>query len=53
MVHLGEADALITGMVGRFQKKLDYIMDIIGLRPDGKVIGTLGVLNTDEGTVFV
>ncbi len=53
MVHLGEADALITGIVGRFRKKLEYVMDVIGHRPGGKVIGTLGVLSTDEGAYFV
>ena len=53
MVHLGEADALITGIVGRFRKKLEYVMEVIGHRPGGKVIGTLGVLSTDEGAYFV
>jgi len=53
MVHLGDADALITGIVGRFRNKLQYIMDVIGIRPGGNVVGTLGVLNTDNGTYFI
>ncbi|NNE04225.1 MAG: NADP-dependent malic enzyme [Xanthomonadales bacterium] len=53
MVHLGEADALITGMVGRFHKKLAAVMEVIGIREGGKVLGTLGVLNTADGVYFV
>ncbi|MDX1460059.1 MAG: NADP-dependent malic enzyme [Xanthomonadales bacterium] len=53
MVHLGEADALIAGLVGRFQKRLTAIMDVIGVRDGGQVVGTLGVLNTDDGVYFM
>ena len=53
MVHRGEADALITGVVGRYRNKLAQVMDVIGLRPGGKVIGSLGVLNTEVGAYFV
>jgi malate dehydrogenase (oxaloacetate-decarboxylating)(NADP+) len=49
----GDADALITGTVGRYHKKLGYVLDVIGLRPGGTVVGTLGALSNDEGTVFV
>ncbi|MFT5140952.1 MAG: malate dehydrogenase (oxaloacetate-decarboxylating)(NADP+) [Rhodothermales bacterium] len=53
MVHLDDADALITGIVGRYRNKLEYVMDVIGIRPGGNVIGALGVLNTAEGAYFV
>jgi malate dehydrogenase (oxaloacetate-decarboxylating)(NADP+) len=53
MVHLDEADALITGVVGRYRNKLKYVMDVIGMRPGGNVIGALGVLNTANGAYFV
>ncbi len=53
MVHRGEADALITGIVGRFRKKLRYVMDIIGKQDGVDVIATMGVLNTSEGDYFV
>ncbi len=53
MVHLDDADALITGIVGRYRNKLQYVMDVIGIRPGGKVIGALGVLNTGSGAYFV
>ncbi len=53
MVRRGEADALITGIVGRFRKKLRYVMDIIGRQDGADVIATMGVLNTSEGDFFV
>jgi malate dehydrogenase (oxaloacetate-decarboxylating)(NADP+) len=49
----GDADALITGIIGRYRKKLEYVMEVIGLRAGGTVVGTLGVLSTDDGAVFV
>ena len=53
MVHRGEADALITGVVGRFRKKLQYVMDVIGKQDGTNVIAAMGTLNTAEGTYFV
>jgi malate dehydrogenase (oxaloacetate-decarboxylating)(NADP+) len=53
MVHRGEADALITGVVGRFRKKLRYVMDVIGKQDGTDVIATMGALNTSEGAYFV
>jgi malate dehydrogenase (oxaloacetate-decarboxylating)(NADP+) len=53
MVHLGDADALISGLVGRYRNKLEYVMDVIGIRPGGNVIGALGVLNTPDGAYFI
>ena len=53
MVQRGEADALIAGTVGRFRKQLSYVLDVIGKRPGASVVGTLGVLNTEEGVYFV
>lgn len=53
MVHLDDADALITGVVGRYRNKLKYVMDVIGMRQGGEVIGALGALATDSGAFFV
>jgi malate dehydrogenase (oxaloacetate-decarboxylating)(NADP+) len=49
----GDADALITGVIGRYHKKLEYVLDVIGLQPDRNVAGTLGALSTDDGAYFV
>ncbi len=53
MVHRGEADALITGVVGRFRKKLQYVIDVIGKQDGTDVIAAMGVLSTSEGAYFV
>ncbi len=53
MVHRGEADALITGVVGRYRDNLDNVLDVIGLQPGIGNAGSLGVLATDEGAYFV
>jgi len=53
MVHRGEADALITGVVGRYHVHLANVLDVIGLRPDAKVAGSLSVLSTESGAYFV
>ena len=53
MVHRGEADALITGVVGRFRKKLQYVMDVIGKQDGTDVIAAMGALNTSEGAYFI
>ncbi len=53
MVYRGEADALITGLVGRYEPKLDEIKSILGPSTGTKTIGALGVLNNDEGAYFI
>jgi len=53
MVHLGEADALITGVVGRYRKKLQYVRDVLGTRPGNRVVAAMSVLTTDKGNYFI
>ncbi len=53
MVHRNEADALISGAVGRFKKKLKHVLDVIGMQRDCAIVATLGVLNTEAGAYFV
>jgi len=53
MVYRGEADALITGVVGRYRMNLENVLDVIGLRPGAKIAASLAVLNTDDGAYFV
>jgi malate dehydrogenase (oxaloacetate-decarboxylating)(NADP+) len=54
MVYRGEADALITGVVGRYHVHLANVLDVIGLHPEAKVAAGLSVLGTEEGgTYFV
>ena len=53
MVHRGDADALITGVVGTYQGKLRNLLDVIGKRPGGNAVGALGVATTETGAYFV
>ncbi len=53
MVECGEADALITGVVGRYRKKLEYVIDVIGRFPGCATLGSMAVLSTDHGSIFI
>ncbi|MHC1480839.1 NADP-dependent malic enzyme [Frateuria aurantia] len=52
MVARGEAGALISGMVGQFQSKLDNIQDILGLDPQVSSPYAMTVLATESGPYF-
>ena len=52
MVHRGEADALLTGLIGRYHKKLRYITDILPLAVDVHAPSAMtGVIN-NNGVFF-
>jgi malate dehydrogenase (oxaloacetate-decarboxylating)(NADP+) len=53
MLHRGEADALIAGIVGRYRVNLENVLDVIGLEPGIHTAGSLGVLAAEEGAYFV
>lgn len=53
MVYRGEADALITGVVGRYRINLENVLDVVGLQEGAKIAASLAVLNTDDGAYFV
>ena len=52
MVDRGEADAMITGLVGRYHKKLGYLRSVFGLDPGVQSTSAMtGVVN-DRGLWF-
>jgi malate dehydrogenase (oxaloacetate-decarboxylating)(NADP+) len=53
MVKLADADALLCGLVGRFDVHLDHIRDIIGPKPGGPGFATLNALMLEKHTLFV
>ena len=53
MVYRNEADALICGVVGRYNKKLQYITEVLGTRPNCSTLGALSAMTNDAGTWFV
>ena len=52
-VHRGEADALICGLEGRFDSRLDHIRDIIGLAPGAKDFAALSLVIAATGAYFL
>ncbi len=53
MVLRNEADALICGLLGRYQKKLRYLTEVLGMAPGCKTLGALSAITNDQGVWFV
>ena len=53
MVHLGDADAMLCGTLGRFDQHLEHIRDVIGVEPGAPGYATLNALMLPERTLFV
>ena len=52
MVERGEADAMIGGTIGRFQRKLQYCQDIVGLEGGIEAPAAMSAVACDRGTFF-
>jgi len=52
MVKRGEADAMLCGMVGRYNGKLKHVLDVIGLEPGVSSVSALSVVITPKGPFF-
>jgi malate dehydrogenase (oxaloacetate-decarboxylating)(NADP+) len=52
MVKRGEADAMLCGLVGRYQGKLKHVVDVIGLDPSVHSLSAMSVVITDKGPFF-
>jgi malate dehydrogenase (oxaloacetate-decarboxylating)(NADP+) len=52
MVKRGEADAMLCGLVGRYNGKLKHVLDVIGLEPGLKSLSALSVVITSKGPFF-
>ncbi len=53
MVHLGDADTMLCGTLGRFDQHLAHIKDVIGLQAGYFDYATLNVLLADDRTLFI
>jgi len=53
MVRRGDADALLCGLVGRFDVHLGHVRDVIGLKPGATTYAALNALMLPEHTIFV
>ncbi|MDN3544304.1 MAG: NADP-dependent malic enzyme [Roseateles asaccharophilus] len=52
-IKLGDADAMICGMVGRFDSHLEHVSDLIGLREGAHCFATMNAVMLDKQTLFV
>jgi malate dehydrogenase (oxaloacetate-decarboxylating)(NADP+) len=52
-VHLGDADAMLCGLVGQFDAHLKHVSDIIGLSAGAPGFATLNALMLQDRTLFI
>jgi malate dehydrogenase (oxaloacetate-decarboxylating)(NADP+) len=53
MVKRGEADAMLCGLVGRYDQHLDHIRTVIGQRPDARTMAAMNAVMLPEHTLFI
>src|SRR5690606_5881547 len=51
MVHLGDADGMICGTVGRYHDHLQFIDEVIGRKPDAGCYAAMNILLLNERMV--
>jgi malate dehydrogenase (oxaloacetate-decarboxylating)(NADP+) len=52
-IQLGDADALLCGLVGRFDAHLEHVHNVLGLAPGAPGFATLNALLLPERTLFI
>ncbi|WP_019560564.1 MULTISPECIES: NADP-dependent malic enzyme [Caldimonas] len=53
MVHLGDADGMVCGLVGRYEAHLEHVRDLIGLKPGASAWAAMNALMLDKHTLFI
>ncbi len=53
MVEKGDADALICGITGRYDRHFKYVTDVIGHAPGSSTYSSLNVMIMNKGTYFI
>ena len=52
MVKRGEADAMLCGIVGKYQGKLKHVIDVLGIDPAVSAVSAMSVVISDKGPLF-
>ncbi|MCE4554079.1 NADP-dependent malic enzyme [Pelomonas cellulosilytica] len=52
-IELGDADAMICGMVGRFDRHLEQVRDLVGLRDGARQFAAMNALMMETMTLFI
>jgi malate dehydrogenase (oxaloacetate-decarboxylating)(NADP+) len=53
LLEMGECDALLCGTVGKYQRHLRHVEDVIGLRPEAPVFAAMNALILPARTIFI
>ena len=53
MVKLGDADAMLCGLVGRFDSHFNHLREVVGQRPGSHGFATVNALLLDKHTLFI
>jgi len=53
MVHLGDADAMLCGLVGRFDSHLKILSQLLGVKRGAPGFATLNALTLEKYTLFI
>ena len=53
MLRRGEADAMICGLVGRYDQHLDHVRNVIGRRAGVRTMAAMNALMLPEHTLFI
>ncbi|MCU4122105.1 NADP-dependent malic enzyme [Variovorax sp. N23] len=53
MVHLGDADAMLCGLVGRFDSHLKILNQLLGVKRGAPGFATLNALTLEKYTLFI
>ena len=53
MVHLGDADAMLAGLVGRFDRHLAHIEEVFGVQPGVDRMATVSAVMLEDRTLFI
>ena len=53
LLQRGDADAMLCGLVGRFDAHYEHVKNVIGARPGSGVMATMNALMLDQHTLFI
>jgi malate dehydrogenase (oxaloacetate-decarboxylating)(NADP+) len=53
MVHRGEADAMLCGVVGRYGAHLEHVRQVIGLKRGARTLAAMNALMLPQHTLFI
>ena len=53
MIHMGDADGMLCGLVGRFDGHFEHVREVIGLGEGAKTFAAVNALMLDKHTLFI